>query len=31
MNVHEALTAANFVILMVIVLMMLSSMARGGR
>lgn len=31
MSLHEALTAANFVILMVIVMMMLSSMARGGR
>jgi hypothetical protein len=30
-SLHEALTAANFVILMVIVMMMLSSMARGGR
>jgi hypothetical protein len=31
MTLHEALTAANFTILMIIVLMMLSSMARGGR
>jgi hypothetical protein len=31
MSLHEALTAANFVILTVIVMMMLSSMARGGR